>query len=118
MMVNAQEEVGEGSGLHTNSHHTPTNTHLSSSKSQKKIKPKRKLRQAAEVHSPSSEIPVKESILTPSNDPLPSSEDSILLNELMIFCTKIQQQVLDLEKEKIGQVKKIDKLKKRVKKLD
>nr|GFA18203.1 hypothetical protein [Tanacetum cinerariifolium] len=28
--------------------------------------------QAAEVHSPSSEIPVEESILTPSNEPLPS----------------------------------------------
>nr|GEX56440.1 putative ribonuclease H-like domain-containing protein [Tanacetum cinerariifolium] len=26
MMVNAQEEVGEGSGLHTDSHHTPTDT--------------------------------------------------------------------------------------------
>nr|GFC71467.1 hypothetical protein [Tanacetum cinerariifolium] len=33
MMVNAQEEVGEGSGLHTDSHHTPTNTQPSSSKS-------------------------------------------------------------------------------------
>nr|GEX23148.1 hypothetical protein [Tanacetum cinerariifolium] len=63
MMVNAQEEVGEGSVLHTNSHHTPTNT------------PKRKQRQAPKVHSPSSEIPVEESILTPSSDPLPSVEN-------------------------------------------
>nr|GEU50298.1 hypothetical protein [Tanacetum cinerariifolium] len=69
MMVNAHEKVGKGSGLHIDSHHTPTNTQPSSSKSQKKIKPKRKQRQAVEVHSPSSEIPVEESILTPSNDP-------------------------------------------------
>nr|GEX66669.1 hypothetical protein [Tanacetum cinerariifolium] len=56
MMVNAQEEVGEGLGLHTASHHTPTDTQPSSSKPQKKIKPKRKQMQATEVHSPSSEI--------------------------------------------------------------
>nr|GEU45141.1 hypothetical protein [Tanacetum cinerariifolium] len=45
-------------GLHTDSHHTPTDTQPSLSKLQKKIKPKRKQRQATEVHSPSSEIPV------------------------------------------------------------
>nr|GEZ85598.1 hypothetical protein [Tanacetum cinerariifolium] len=75
-------------------------------------------RQAAEVHSPSSEIPIKESIPTPSNDLLPSSEDSIQLNELMIFYSSLQQQVLDLEEVKIAQAKEIDKLKKRVKKLE
>nr|GEW12295.1 reverse transcriptase domain-containing protein [Tanacetum cinerariifolium] len=75
-------------------------------------------RQAAEVHSPSSEIPVKKSIPTPSNDPLPSGEDSIQLNELMIFCSSLQQQVLDLEEAKIAQAKEIAKLKKRVKKLE
>nr|GEU31799.1 hypothetical protein [Tanacetum cinerariifolium] len=93
MMVNAQEKL-------------------------KKIKPKRKQRQAAKVHSPSSEIPVEESILTPSNDPLPSGEDSIQLNELMIFCTNLQQQVLDLEEAKTAQAKEITNLKKRVKKLE
>nr|GFC18729.1 hypothetical protein [Tanacetum cinerariifolium] len=83
-----------------------------------KIKPKRKQRQAAEVYPPSSEIPVKESISTPSNDPLPSGEDNIQLNELMIFCTNLQQQVLDLEEAKIAQANEIAKLKKRVKKLE
>nr|GEU40308.1 putative ribonuclease H-like domain-containing protein [Tanacetum cinerariifolium] len=73
---------------------------------------------SAEAHSPSSEIPVEESILTPSNAPLPSDEDSIQLNELIIFCTSLQQQVLNLEKAKISQAKEIDKLKKRVKKLE
>nr|GEU65319.1 hypothetical protein [Tanacetum cinerariifolium] len=42
IMVNARKEVGKGSGLHIDSHYTPTNTQPSSSKSQKKIKPKRK----------------------------------------------------------------------------
>nr|GEV36352.1 hypothetical protein [Tanacetum cinerariifolium] len=42
---------------------------------QKKIKPKRKHRQATKVHSPSSEIPVEESIPTPSNGPLPSAKE-------------------------------------------
>nr|GEU35812.1 hypothetical protein [Tanacetum cinerariifolium] len=80
---------------------------------EKKMKPKRKQRQAAEVHSPSCEIPVEESIPTPFNDPLPSGEDSIQLNELMIFYTSLQQQVLDLQ-----EAKEIAKLKKRVKKLE
>nr|GEU99584.1 hypothetical protein [Tanacetum cinerariifolium] len=60
----------------------------------KKIKPKGNQRQAAEVHSPSSEIPIKENIPTPSNDPLPSEE------------------------AKISQAKEIAKLRKRVKKLE
>nr|GEU64635.1 reverse transcriptase domain-containing protein [Tanacetum cinerariifolium] len=75
-------------------------------------------RQAAEVHSPTSEIHVKESIPTPSNDLLPSGEDSIQLNELMIFYTSLQQHVLNLEEAKITQEKEITKLKKRVKKLE
>nr|GFC61129.1 hypothetical protein [Tanacetum cinerariifolium] len=65
MMVIAQEEVDEGLGLHTDSHHTPTDTQPSTSQPQKKMKRKRKQKQAAEVHSPSSEILVKESIPTP-----------------------------------------------------
>nr|GEV15881.1 hypothetical protein [Tanacetum cinerariifolium] len=92
MMVNAQEE--------------------------KKIKPKRKQRQAVEVHSPSSKIHIEESIPTSSNDPLPSGEDSIQLNKLMIFYTNLQQQVHNLEEAKIAQAKDIAKLKKRVKKLE
>nr|GEV38110.1 ribonuclease H-like domain-containing protein [Tanacetum cinerariifolium] len=37
---------------------------------------------------------------TPSNDPLPSGEDSFILNELMVFCTNLQEQVLDLQEAK------------------
>nr|GEU85872.1 hypothetical protein [Tanacetum cinerariifolium] len=78
----------------------------------------RKQRQATKVHSPSSEILVKESVLTPFNDLLPSGEDSIQLNKLMILCTNLQQQVLDLEEAEITQANEIAKLKKRVKKLE
>nr|GEY08900.1 hypothetical protein [Tanacetum cinerariifolium] len=83
----------------------------------KKDKDKEKTEATIEVHSPSSEIPIKESIPTPSNDPLPSGEDSIQLNELMIFYTNLQQQVIDLEEAKITQAKEIANLKKRVRKL-
>nr|GEV70468.1 hypothetical protein [Tanacetum cinerariifolium] len=82
------------------------------------IKPKRKQRQASEVHLPSSENPIVKSIPTPSNDPLPSGEDSIQLKDLMIFCTNLQQQVLDLEEAKITQEKDIANLKKRIIKLE
>nr|GEV51338.1 hypothetical protein [Tanacetum cinerariifolium] len=71
---------------------TAWNEFSSTMASTKKIKPKRNQRQAADVHSPSSEIPIEKSILTPSIDPLPSGEDSIQLNELMIFSTNLQQQ--------------------------
>nr|GEX12830.1 hypothetical protein [Tanacetum cinerariifolium] len=93
-------------------------TMMVTAQEEKKIKQKRKQRQSAKVHSPSSEIPVEESNPTPSNDPLPSGEDSIQLNELMIFYTNLQQQVLDLEEAKIAQAKEIAKLMKRVKKLE
>nr|GEW44399.1 hypothetical protein [Tanacetum cinerariifolium] len=92
--VEQDDEVGEGLGLHTDSHHTPNDTQPSLSKPQKRIKPKRKHRQETKVHSPSSEIPVEESIPTPSNDPIPSEE------------------------AKTAQAKEIANLKKRVNKLE
>ncbi|GJR52007.1 hypothetical protein Tco_1402528 [Tanacetum coccineum] len=60
----------------------------------------------------------KESVPTPSNDPLPSGEDSMQLNDLMVLCTKLQKQVLDLEKAKSDQAIEIASLKKRVDKLE
>ncbi|GJT20234.1 retrovirus-related pol polyprotein from transposon TNT 1-94 [Tanacetum coccineum] len=60
-----------------------------------------------------------------SNDPLlagvntpQSGEDSLQLKELMEFCTKLQQRVLDLENTKTAQAQEITSLKKRVKKLE
>ncbi|GJR01778.1 hypothetical protein Tco_0524762 [Tanacetum coccineum] len=47
-----------------------------------------------------------------------SGEDSLQLKELMEFCTKLQQRVLDLENTKTAQAHDITSLKKRVKKLE
>nr|GEW42361.1 retrovirus-related Pol polyprotein from transposon TNT 1-94 [Tanacetum cinerariifolium] len=95
-----------------------TRCNLKFDDAEEKDKDKEKTEATIEVHSPSSEIPIEESIPTPSNDLLPSGEDSIQLNELMIFYTNLQQQVLDLEEAKITQAKEIANLNKRVKKLE
>nr|GEU67811.1 hypothetical protein [Tanacetum cinerariifolium] len=78
----------------------------------------RKKRKETEVISPSSDIPNEEGVPTTSNDPLPSGEDRMQLNELMILCTNLQKQVIDLEEAKTAQAKEIASLKKRVKKLE
>ncbi|GJY87501.1 hypothetical protein Tco_0502129 [Tanacetum coccineum] len=118
MMVKASEEVGEDSDHLTDSNQIPFDTQPSTSKPQKKQKPRRNQRQSTEVPSPTNEIPVEESVPTPSNDPLPSGEDSFQLNELMVFYTSLQKQVLDLQKAKTAQAKEIATLKKRVNKLE
>ncbi|GJZ64257.1 hypothetical protein Tco_0620678, partial [Tanacetum coccineum] len=48
-----------------------------------------------------------DSVPIPSNDPLLSGEDRMQLTELMILCTNLQKQVLDLEKAKDAQAKEI-----------
>nr|GEW23524.1 hypothetical protein [Tanacetum cinerariifolium] len=116
MMVQAPEEVSEGSEVPTDTHHTPTISQPSSSQPQKKQKSRRKQRQETEV--PHTEPQTKESVPTTSNDPLPSGEDRMQLTELMNLCTNLQKQVLDLEKAKTAQAKEIVDLKKRVKKLE
>ncbi|GKC68198.1 hypothetical protein Tco_1100796 [Tanacetum coccineum] len=55
----------------------------------------------------------EESVPTPSNDPLPSGKDGMQLNDLMVLCTKLQKQVLDLEKAKSDQAFEIASLKKK-----
>ncbi|GKE53675.1 hypothetical protein Tco_1488831, partial [Tanacetum coccineum] len=77
---------------------------------------KRKQRKDAEVAH--DETGHEENVPTPSNDPLPSGEDSMQLNDLMVLCTKLQKQVLDLEKAKSNQAIEIASLKKRVEKLE
>ncbi|GJU49115.1 hypothetical protein Tco_1218670 [Tanacetum coccineum] len=71
-----------------------------------------------EVETAHAETEEEEHFNTPSNDPLPSGEDSMQLNELMALCTQLQQQVLDLEKAKSDQAIEIASLKKRVDKLE
>ncbi|GKE49067.1 hypothetical protein Tco_1480325, partial [Tanacetum coccineum] len=76
----------------------------------KKQPSKKAQRQEAEV--PQDETEHEESVPTPSNDPQPSGEDSMQLTDLMVLCTKLQTQVLDLEKATDAQAKEITALKK------
>ncbi|GJT88818.1 hypothetical protein Tco_1070535 [Tanacetum coccineum] len=117
MMVQASEEVGEDSDHPTDSNQIPiVDQPSTSSQPKKKQKSRRKQRKEAEVAQDETEH--EESIPTPSNDPLPSGEDSMQLNDLMVLCTKLQKQVLDLEKAKSDQAIEIASLKKRVEKED
>ncbi|GJS04357.1 hypothetical protein Tco_0320865 [Tanacetum coccineum] len=90
-------------------------TQPSSSRSQKK-QSKRKQRKDTAVTQ--KETQQDDNVPTPSNDPPLSGEDSMQLSELMILCTNLQKQVLDLEKAKDAQAKEIADLKKRVQKLE
>nr|GEW20782.1 retrovirus-related Pol polyprotein from transposon TNT 1-94 [Tanacetum cinerariifolium] len=118
IMVQAPEDMGEGLEIPTDPHYTPIVTQISSSLPQKKQKSRRKQRKEIEVPSQSSEIPNEEGVPITSNDPLPSGEDRMQLNELIILCTNLKKQVLDLEEAKTAQAKEIASLKMRVKKLE
>ncbi|GJQ98168.1 putative ribonuclease H-like domain-containing protein [Tanacetum coccineum] len=72
MMVQAQEEMGEGSTMPTDPHHTPIITQPSSYKAF-----------------------TEENISKHFNDSLLSGEDSMKLEELMELCTNPQQRVID-----------------------
>ncbi|GJS73041.1 hypothetical protein Tco_0705882 [Tanacetum coccineum] len=110
MMVQANQEEGVDSGIPTDSQQTPITTQPSSSRPQKK-QSRRKQRKETEV--PQDETHHDDSVLIPSNDPVLSGEDRMQITELMILCTNLQKQVLDLEKAKDAQAKEIVGLKKR-----
>ncbi|GJS77166.1 hypothetical protein Tco_0727047 [Tanacetum coccineum] len=57
-------------------------------------------------------------VYQPFNDPQSSGEDSMQLTKLMVLCTKLQTQVLDLQKAKDAQAKEIAALKKRIQRLE
>ncbi|GJW34999.1 putative ribonuclease H-like domain-containing protein [Tanacetum coccineum] len=76
----------------------------------------RKQRKETEV--PQDETHHDDSVPIPSNDLLLSGEDRMQPIELMILCTNLQKQVLNLEKVKDAQEKEIAGLKKRVQKLE
>ncbi|GKB38889.1 hypothetical protein Tco_0883831 [Tanacetum coccineum] len=113
MIVQASEEVGEDSDHPTDSTQIPILDQPSTSSKPKKKQPSKKTqRQEAEVSQ--DETKHEESVPTSSNDPQPSGKDSMQLTDLMVLCTKFQTQVLDLEKAKDAQAKKIAALKKRI----
>ncbi|GJS27168.1 putative ribonuclease H-like domain-containing protein [Tanacetum coccineum] len=104
MMVQVSKEVGADSGHPTNSTQVPILDQPStSSKPKTKQTSKKNQRQEAEV--PQDDTEHEESVPIPSNDPQPSGEDSMQLTDLMVLCTKLQTQVLDLEKSKDAQAK-------------
>ncbi|GJY10653.1 hypothetical protein Tco_0378838 [Tanacetum coccineum] len=164
MMIQAQQEQGEGSANPTDPHYTPTIIQPSTSQPQKKQRSRRPKRKNTEVPQPSGpttnvadeavnkemddslervattttsleveqdrgNINKTQSKATPNepsslgtssgevNTPR-SDEDRLKLNELMEFCTKLQQRVLDLENTKTAQAQEITSLKLRVKKLE
>ncbi|GKC83473.1 hypothetical protein Tco_1139190 [Tanacetum coccineum] len=130
MMVQAHEEIGEGSEIPTDPHHTPI-IQPSTSQPQKK-QSRRKQRKDTEIPQSSGpteqiadQVANEENVPTRSNDPplsrvntLGSGEDRLLLKELIDLCTKLSDKVLDLETTKTAQAKEIASLKKRVKKLE
>ncbi|GJT15146.1 hypothetical protein Tco_0873852 [Tanacetum coccineum] len=109
MVVQAQEEMGEGSAMPTDPHHTPIITQPSSSQPQRKQKyrrPKEKDTQAPQSSVPSDPTNIADEAVT--------KEPSMQLKELMDFYTKLQQRVLDLENTKAAQAQEITSLKLRV----
>nr|GEU78621.1 RNA-directed DNA polymerase homolog [Tanacetum cinerariifolium] len=75
-------------------------------------------KQRKEVKTSHDESEDEDHVPTPSTDPLPSSEDRSILNELVVFCTSLQEQVLNLQEAKAAQAKEIATLKKKVSKLN
>nr|GEU57427.1 uncharacterized mitochondrial protein AtMg00810-like [Tanacetum cinerariifolium] len=117
MLVQALEEVGI---LQANAQSIPITTEPSTYKSQNKHKPKRKHTQESNV--PLTKYPTAQNLPSPSNDPLPSGEDSLKLKELMNFCTNLSNKVLELESEVIDikstYQERIEKLERRVERLE
>nr|GEZ03581.1 retrotransposon protein, putative, Ty3-gypsy subclass [Tanacetum cinerariifolium] len=98
----------------------PIPTKPSTSKPQKKHKPKGKHSQEPEVAP--TESPTEHNLPSPSHDPLPSGEDFLKLKELIDFYTNLSNKVLDLE-SKVIDIKstyqaRIEKLESKVERLE
>nr|GEU54684.1 hypothetical protein [Tanacetum cinerariifolium] len=113
MMVQATADMGN---TPVETHQTPIVDQPSTSKPQKPRKPRRKQRKATETSH--DELKDEDHVPTPSSDPLSSDEDSSILNELMVFYTILQEQVLDLQEAKAAQAKEIAALKKKARMIE
>ncbi|GJZ30667.1 hypothetical protein Tco_0575714 [Tanacetum coccineum] len=116
MMVQAPEEVGEGSAVPTDSHHTTTQP--STSRPQKKQSRRKQRKDSGPTEPITDEATNEEHVSTPSYDPSQSGEDRMQLNELMDLCAKLSDRVLALENTNTSQAAEIATLKERVKKLE
>ncbi|GJW60595.1 hypothetical protein Tco_0109930 [Tanacetum coccineum] len=99
MVVQDQEEMGEGSAIPTDPCHTPIITQPSLSQPQRKQKSRRSKRKDTKVPQPSDPTNVADEAV--------NEEPSMQLTELMGICTKLQQKVLDLENTKTAQAQEI-----------
>ncbi|GKB23228.1 hypothetical protein Tco_0862629 [Tanacetum coccineum] len=128
MVVQDQADMGEGLTIPTDPHHTPTIIE-SSSQPQKKHKPRKPKKKDTQGRQDTIGDTIAqtgfENVSKTSNDSLlarvntpRSDEDSMKLKELMDFCTKLKQSVLDMENTKTVQAQEITSLKLRVKKLE
>ncbi|GJV85588.1 putative ribonuclease H-like domain-containing protein [Tanacetum coccineum] len=119
MLIQAPKEVGT---LQADEQDIPIPTEPSTSKPQKKHKPKRKHNK--EPEGPPTEPQTEQDIPfpSPSYDPLLSGEDSLKLKELIDLCTSFSSKVLDLKSEVIDikstHKAKVAELKCRVAKLE
>nr|GEX67228.1 hypothetical protein [Tanacetum cinerariifolium] len=108
MMVQAAADMGD---TPVKSHQTSIVVQPSTSKPQKPQKPRRKQRKETKTSHDESED--EDHVPTPSSDPLPSGEDSSILNELIVLCTSLQEQkqsqihTVSLSKDK-GKAKMIE----------
>ncbi|GJX32351.1 hypothetical protein Tco_0242206 [Tanacetum coccineum] len=114
MMIQASEDICEDSAAPSDSHSTPIIYQPSSSKPPKKKSRRKQWKDSG----PTEHVTNETHVSTPSYDSPQSGEDSIQLSKLMNLCTSLQEKVLDLEKAKTAQAKKIASLKKRVKQLE
>ncbi|GKB17979.1 hypothetical protein Tco_0851902 [Tanacetum coccineum] len=110
ILVQAQEEIGEGSTNSIDTHHTPTNSQPSRSQPQQK----QKLRKSKKKNTKVPHFVVDENVTPHSNDLLLSGEDSLKLNEFMDLRTQLSDRVLALETTKKTQALEIASLKRRV----
>ncbi|GJT17263.1 hypothetical protein Tco_0875969 [Tanacetum coccineum] len=117
MIVQAQEQEGEGSVMPTIPQHTPTINQPSSSQPQKKQNPRKSKKQNTEVSQPSDptkpmadETENMESVPTHSNDPLLNGEERLKLNELMELCTNLVKKLERRNKSRTPGLKRLRKV--------
>ncbi|GKB39563.1 hypothetical protein Tco_0884505 [Tanacetum coccineum] len=110
------EEVGEGSAVPTDSHHTITQP--STSRPQKKQSRRKQRKDSGPIEPITDEANNEEHVSTPSYNPSQNGEDRMQLNELIDLCAKLSDRVLALKNTNTSQAAEIATLKERVMKLE
>ncbi|GJT50185.1 ribonuclease H-like domain-containing protein [Tanacetum coccineum] len=111
MMVQAPEDMGEGSAAPTYPYPTPIITYPSLSKPSKKQSRRKQRKDSRPTERITDEATNEEHVSTPSYDLPQSGKDRMQLNELMDLCTKLSDNVLALENNNTSQAVEIATLK-------